>query len=176
MINSEPKLVKNKSAWHIYWRQYNPSTKTWKSIRKSFNLNRIDDRKLREETAKQILTDLGAKPKRKTYSVEEKLSVEKLFEIAEHKLLHANWELKRTYVNIFRKLETYIHQNQLKEFGKTDAIIFMEDVLSKNYSNTYYNNIKVTLSVFFNLAVNKGYIKDNPFKAVKKRKSIPPLP
>ncbi len=176
------RLVKAKDRWYILWYQTDSSTNEFKRIKKTYNLNRIPNKKIREQRAKELLQKLSKLIPHGFPFIDEQLEGEMLTPLMEAvniaSKIRCQTDRKRTigmYESVCNVFEGYLDKRGLKnlrvlDFGHKGAIDFMDYlVIERKIGNRTYNNYLIRMRSIFNALLEREYIYQNPFSKIKKK-------
>lgn len=177
-----PRIVKGAEGWWILWYETNPATGKLERFRKTFSLNRIQNKATRSDRARVILQEIaqrlaaggyiygGHQPAGQPYT-----PVKDALEAALQIKMHSNSsDTRNTYRStgqIFRKWleDEKIDTWPVVRFTRREAIAFLDYVrLRRGVGERTYNNYLICLKAIFNTLKDRDYIQANPFDQVKK--------
>lgn len=187
-------LVKGKSRWYIKFRQTNPTTGGRQLFRKTFDLNRIENKNQRLKKAREIINELNNVLLPLGYPFDDVTNLSKLttIEKALNKALEIKCKNKRrttihSYESIHRIFTQWLKKKNfdklnISDFKRRHAIAFMDYVLfERDVCNTTFNNYLRDLRGLFSELRRREYISNNCFEEVpylpktpKKRRNFTP--
>lgn len=177
-----PRLVKAAQGWYVVF--YHMVAGVWTRERKTFNLNRIRDKRQRMERVKEIIEFL--QDNRETwvaaktsgvgteYNVLERTNAVEAIRFAADILCQSpRYETRKSFRMIEKMLVEFLEKKKLTglaivEFDAKVARAFMDAATLRGVSNTTYNNYRGFATVLFNKLINRDYIKMNPFHKIEK--------
>ncbi len=175
-----PKLTEGQE-WYISFSVKDPSTGKMKRFR--HKINRIKNVRERRAAAKVMMAHLSEKlslgwnpclgvvsPKSSCTLIE---AMDIFLAIKQKETEENSIRSYRSYIKILKAwLKEYEYPDSLYAcaFTESDAMDFMNDVEDdERLSPRTYNNYRAFYLLFFNWAIDKGYVIANPFKNVKKK-------
>jgi integrase len=175
-------LKKSKSGWRIVYHVDNP-TEIGKMVRKTVKINRIkcivERRKFAQNLKREINRKLenGWNPYLNESAPNGFVKLETaLTTFLNHKKRELRPDSVRTYKSYISMILHYIEKENLNRFAVSfsvaHAIAYMNFIyLTKQVSNTTYNNYLLGYRVLFNWLLQNKYVAKNPFNAIKKKKN-----
>lgn len=188
-----PRLVKAQQGWYVVF--YHEVAGEWVRERKSFNLNRIKDKRRRMERAREIMQAIDASLMDPAvgavadvqFEVLGKTRIVDAVDFAAGLLCQSpKKETRKSFKMIRDMLVAFIHKRKwedlpVSEFSSRHARAFLDDALQRGVSNTTFNNYRGFAGTLFNKLVNREYIQVNPFMRIqmlkreeKKRRAFTP--
>lgn len=164
-----PKLVKG-ATWYIEY--YDPHR-----LRRTFDLNRIQDKKIRLQEAKKILDRLNGQESKNIASTKEKTRLIDAIQVAyETKITSERKNTRKSYQTIYNKLMDWITKHKmeksfLEDFTYKHAKKFILDAASGLCNTTYNNQIQLSKSLFYEIIREEPDYK-NPFVGIQPKKHI----
>lgn len=180
-------LVNTSARWYIKFFQTNPETGERKKFKQSFDINRIENTKLRLGIAKKLIDELnntllpagypftkptteGAKNAKFYTPIADALALSV-------KILSASkYNSARTYESQARLLLDYLEKKgkqgiKIGEFDSAMAQSYLDWILlEKGDSGTTCNNKRGHLGAMFSALEKRGYITENPMRKTSKAK------
>lgn len=172
-----PRLVKAQQGWYVVY--YHEVAGTWCRERKTFNLNRISDKRRRMDRAHEIIEQLDAGLANKGSGDVEfnALSQTNIVEAIRFSVDIICQSPKRETRKSFRMIEkmliSFIEKKKWQDisvgaFDAKCARAFMDDAVRRGISNTTFNNYRCFATIVFNRLIRRDYIKANPFHRIEK--------
>lgn len=174
-----PRLVKAKQGWYVVF--YHEVAGEWVRERKSFNLNRIQDKRRRLERAREImqaidasLTAVDGNPITAVeFEVLGKTPVCEAINFAADLLCQSpKKETRKSFEMIRKMLIEFIQKKKwealpVAEFSTRHARAFLDTAMQRGISNTTFNNYRGFAVTLFNKLVNREYLQVNPFERIQ---------
>lgn len=175
-----PRIVKARQGWYVVY--YHEVAGVWCRERKTFNLNRISDKRRRAERAAEIIEQLdGALSSRDVAGIVTPelniLSGTPVIEAIDFAVSiicqSPKRETQKSFRMIRKMLVDFIEKKQLSgltvsQFDAKCARAFMDDAAQRGISNTTFNNYRGFATILFNKLINRDYIAINPFHKIEK--------
>lgn len=176
-----PRLVKAAQGWYVVY--YHEVAGMWCRERKTFNLNRIRDKRRRLERAREIVEQLdGALSARSGGAA---VATAELNVLGSTPLVEAidfavgiicqspKYETRKSFRMIGKLLAGFLEKKKwtgltVSQFDSKCARAFMDDAAGRGISNTTFNNYRGFATIVFNKLVNRDYIAVNPFHKIEK--------
>jgi len=177
-----PRIVKGQEGWYVVWYEKNPATGALERFRKSFSLNRIQNKARRRERSQIILEEISAALVGGGYIYGGKQTAgepytpisDALQTALRIKLQSNRLETRNTYGSTAGIFADWLNAEQLAsrpvvKFGKKEAMAFLDHVrLKRGVGERTYNNYLICLKALFNELKAREYITVNPFDQVQK--------
>lgn len=193
-----PRLVRARDRWYIsFYACDDLDADRRKKFRPTFNINRMTNLKEREVRAQELVLKLRAwleagKPiskfdERKVRldaSIDEDMP---LLRTPVKEAINHIVELKgslradslRSYKSVAKLFLEYLHKKnqggmEVGDIGKQHARGYLDDcIISRKLSPTSWNNQISFMRTIFNDLKERGYVRENPFTEIKKKKELP---
>jgi len=174
-----PRLVKADQGWYILY--YHHLAGEWVRERKTFNLNRIPDKRRRVERAKEIMEQLDGSISTRNIAgmVSPELNALGATPVLEALEFAANIicqspkaETRKSFRMILKMLTEFIRKKGLegmsiRDFNSKIARAFLDNAIQRGISNTTFNNYRGFAGTLFNKLVSREYIIVNPFEKIE---------
>lgn len=174
-----PRLVKAKQGWYVVF--YHEVSGKWIRERKSFDLNRIKDKRRRLERAREIMQALdttlmeadGNPITAVEFEVLGKTPVCEAINFAAGLLCQSPKKDTRKSFEMIRKMLTeFVVKKEwealpVAEFSTRHARAFLDAAMQRGISNTTFNNYRGFSVTLFNKLVNREYLQVNPFERIQ---------
>ena len=176
-----PRLVKAAQGWYVVY--YHEVAGMWCRERKTFNLNRIRDKRRRLERAREILEQLdgalsarggGAAAATVELNVLGSTPLVEAIDFAVGIICQSpKYETRKSFKMIRKLLVDFLGKKKwtgltVSQFDSKCARAFMDDAAGRGISNTTFNNYRGFATIVFNKLVNRDYIAVNPFHKIEK--------
>lgn len=176
-----PRLVKAAQGWYVVY--YHEVAGMWCRERKTFNLNRIRDKRRRLERAREIVEQLDGALSARSGGVA--VATAELNVLGSTPLVEAigfavgiicqspKYETRKSFRMIGKLLADFLEKKKwagltVSQFDGKCARAFMDDAAGRGISNTTFNNYRGFATIVFNKLVNRDYIAVNPFHKIEK--------
>lgn len=173
-----PRLVKARQGWYVVY--YHKLAGEWQRFRKTFNLNRIVDRRRRLERAREIMKQIDESL---IHDDTEGIAESEFAILGKTPLLDAldlaakivcqssKKDTRKSYKMIHGMLADFIRRKHwqsltITDFGSKHARAFLDNAIQRGISNTTFNNYRGFAGTLFNKLVNREYIARNPFEKI----------
>lgn len=174
-----PRLVKAAQGWYVVY--YHKLAGLWVRERKTFNLNRIGEKRRRLERAKEIIRQIdqeltGTTGNESEFAALGKTPLPEAINHAADLLCQSPKKETRKSFDMIRKMLLGFIQRKgwghlaVTDFGTKHARTFLDDALRRGISNTTFNNYRGFAGTLFIRLKDEEYITVNPFSKIKKRK------
>lgn len=175
-----PRIVKG-AVWYLVWYTWDLITNDYVRHRRTFQLNRIPNKRDRLRRAKILKQEISYKlerglpvledPNKPLYSTSVQDALEKA---ARQKCEGARPATQRTFKNQSEILIRYLqrigqHNMPVSMWDKGCALAFLDEVAT-NVSGRTYNNYVNVFRILFNYLLERKYIQTNPFVGIPKAK------
>ncbi len=174
-----PRLVKARQGWYVVY--YHLLAGFWTRERKTFNLNRIADKRRRLERAREIIEQLdGSLSVRQgdapaaDYNALSGTPVVEAIDFAVGIVCQSpKYETRKSFRMIRKMLVEFLERKRLTgltvaQFDGKVARAFLDDAVQRGISNTTFNNYRGFAGIVFNKLVSREYIAVNPFHKIEK--------
>jgi len=179
---TEPKLVKGAKAWYIEFNFWNG--KTFERVRKTDDFNRSSKSPslaIKEQNFNNLLTDYqqrlkdGYNPFELTSKSDKVLTLGDAIEFFKSNKTDVRAKTMVNYTGdigqLIRQLGATKRLNTISVQTVTDALKEMEIISRKGeWRNVTFNNMRTSLFNFFQLLVDRDYMKSNPVNGIRMRK------
>lgn len=175
-----PRLVKTKQGWYVVY--YHEVAGQWVRERKTFNLNRVKDKRRRMEMAQEIIEALQDNLTGRREGVEQGPEsvlfstpvIEAVDFAAKLKMQSPKKDSRKVFKSVRDMLARFIEKKKwtkmaVAEFRVRHAQAFLDDCLIRGISNTTFNNYRNFCVTLFNILIKREYLKDNPFSKIEIR-------
>lgn len=170
--------------WYIEYHTFN---KDGEKIKRKYRgeINHYNTKEQRLQAIEEILDYIkkfnDVPPKRPgSRKVQMYNDEQQYYKVVEEYLTSLKYRLRKksfqTYQSVFRDFLNFIHRNNINELKKFSEDLANYYINSMDKSASTKNKTIVILKTFFNFLIEKNYLKNNPFKKIKKFKNstIPP--
>ncbi len=173
-----PRIVKG-AVWYLVWYTWDLITNEYVRHRRTFQLNRIPNKRDRLRRAKILKQEISYKLERSLPVLEDlnkplySTSVQDALEkAAKQKCEGARPATQRTFKNQSEILIRYLQRNgqqamPVSMWDKGCALAFLDEVATKVSGRTYNNYVNV-FRILFNYLLERKYIQTNPFVGMPK--------
>lgn len=172
-----PRLVKAQQGWYVLF--YHQVGTLWIRERKTFNLNRIADKRRRIERAREIIEQIESGLSSKgsvagEFNVLAQTNVVEAIRFSVEIICQSpRKETKKSFRMIEKMLIEFIERKRwqgitITEFDTKCARAFMDEAIRRGVSNTTYNNYRGFATIVFNRLIRRDYIRQNPFQKIEK--------
>lgn len=182
-----PRLVKASDRWYISFYAIDASGQR-RHFRPTFNLNRITDLRVRQARADELCKKINAwlSSGRSVDAFDERLihaenedgagmDLQQALKIAlDIKCRSDRSDSQKTYRSHVGILMQYLQQNGMEKmfaanFGRVEAVAFLDYRLEQKISNTTYNNTRTILRSIWSELEEREIVKENPWSKTKTR-------
>lgn len=174
-----PRLVKAAQGWYIIY--YHNLAGEWIRERKTFNLNRIQDKRRRLERSKEIIKQIDSSLitndkqllTAPTASILGDTPILEAIDLAVGIICQSpKLDTRRSFKMIGKMLSEFIVKRgwvslSIADFGTRHAREFMDEAMKRGVSNTTFNNYRGFAGTVFSKLVNREYITVNPFEKIQ---------
>lgn len=175
-----PRLVKAQQGWYVVY--YHMLAGIWTRERKSFNLNRIKDRRQRAQRAQEIIEALENSLSGNTGRVEEQNALGKTPAVDAIKFAVSlicqspKKDTRKSFIMIQKMLLEFLDKKgwsgiTIEQFDGKTARAFLDAAVQRGISNTTFNNYRGFATIVFNRLIRREYIALNPFHKIEKLES-----
>lgn len=172
-----PRLVKAQQGWYVIF--YHEVAGLWIRERKTFNLNRIADKRRRAERGREIIEQLDAGLLNRgrgdiEFNALAQTNVIEAIRFAVGIICQSpKKETQKSFRMIEKMLLGFIEKRgwdgySVEEFDSRCARAFMDEAARRGVSNTTFNNYRCFATIVFNRLIKRDYIKINPFHKIEK--------
>jgi integrase len=197
-VYEPPRLVRARDRWYIsFYCEDDLDGGQRKKFRPTFNLNRIASLKDREARALELVAKLrvwldAGKPISKFHESKVRVTAEVADEfplmrtpvsVAIDHIVQLKGSLRhdtaRSYKSVARKFVEFLDRKkwgimEIGDVSKMHARGYLDDcIITRKLSPTSWNNQVSFLRTIFNDLVDRGYMRENPFTGIKKKKELP---
>ncbi len=174
-----PRLVKAQQGWYVVF--YHELAGEWIRERKTFNLNRIPDKRRRLERAREIMGQLDGSLSERNVGglVAPELNalgatpVLEAIEFATNIICQSpKAETRKSFKMIRKMLTEFIVKKgwdgmPIRDFNSKFARAFLDSAIQRGISNTTFNNYRGFAGTLFNKLKSREYITANPFEKIE---------
>ncbi len=163
-----PRLVTGR-AWHIVFYALNGGA--WVRQRKTFGLNRIENKTERRKRAAEIIKSIDAP----TESIASTNLIDAIRMAEDIQAKSPKTETRRSYKCVAKLLITHIVEQKkahyaIGDWTRKDAHAFLDEAVQRGICNTTYNNYRSLAVTLWNVLINRELIEKNPWQGIRQRR------